>query len=133
MDLHMSSLDTLVQEGPWCVFYATRCHVYWSLTRNVVFSWSSDLISHTNIHTHTHTDTQHTQVPVDWHTHINISLHHLLCAHSSYLYCIEWIIYWHPKCTFHNIFSFQKLFTCKSHLLIRCYKKTLRERQQWKG
>ena len=23
MDLHMSSLSTLVQEGPWCVFYTT--------------------------------------------------------------------------------------------------------------
>ena len=28
MDLHMSSLGSLVPEGPWCVFYITRHHVY---------------------------------------------------------------------------------------------------------
>ena len=38
---------------------------------------------------HTHKHTQHIQGPVDWHTHINIYLHHLLCAHSSYLYYTE--------------------------------------------
>ena len=50
MDLHMSSLGTLVPEGPWCVFYATRRQVYWGLTHNVVFYWYSDLISHTHKH-----------------------------------------------------------------------------------
>ena len=41
----------------------------------------------------THTKhTQHTQGPVDWHTHINIYLHHLLCAHSSHLYYIKWLM-----------------------------------------
>ena len=33
MDLHMSSLGTLVPEGPWCVFYATKRQVYWGLTQ----------------------------------------------------------------------------------------------------
>ena len=33
MDLHMSSFGTLVPKGPWCVFYATRCQVYCSLTK----------------------------------------------------------------------------------------------------
>ena len=84
MDLHMSSLGILVLERPWCVFYATRRQVYWGLT-HVVFYWYSDLISHTHKHT------QHTQGPVDWHTHINIYLHHLLFAHSSYLYYIKWL------------------------------------------
>ena len=37
MDMHTSNLDTLVPEGPWCLFYVTRCHIYWSLTDNVVF------------------------------------------------------------------------------------------------
>ena len=37
MDMHTSNLDTLVPEGSWCLFYVTRCHVYWSLTDNVVF------------------------------------------------------------------------------------------------
>ena len=47
------------------------------------FYWSSGLISHT------HANTQHTQEPVDYHSHINIYLHHLLCAHSSYRYYIK--------------------------------------------
>ena len=37
MDLNMSSLGTLVPEEPWCMFYATRCQVYWGLTHSVVF------------------------------------------------------------------------------------------------
>ena len=49
--------------------------------------------------THRHKDTQHTQGPVDWHTHTNIYLHHLLCAHSSHLYCVEWIVNWYQKFT----------------------------------
>ena len=43
MDLHMSSLRTLVPKGHWCVFYATRCQVSWGLTHEVCYS---DLISH---------------------------------------------------------------------------------------
>ena len=39
-------LGTLVPEGPCCVFYGTRCQVYWGMTHNVVFCWYSDLISH---------------------------------------------------------------------------------------
>ena len=50
MDLHMSSLGTLVPEGPWSVFYATRCQVYLGLTHNVVFYWYSDLTSQTHTH-----------------------------------------------------------------------------------
>ena len=87
MDLHMPSLVTLVSEGPWCVFYATRSQVYWGLT-HVVFYWYSDLISHTQ----THKYTQHTQGLVHWHSHLNIYLNYLLCAHSSYFYYIKWII-----------------------------------------
>ena len=40
---------------------------------------------------HTHKHTQHTQGPVDRHNHINIYLHNLLCAHSSYSYYIKWL------------------------------------------
>ena len=82
---NMSRLGTLVLEWPWFVFYATRRQVYWGLTHNVVFYWYSDLISHTQTHKHT----QHTQGPVDWRTHINIYLQHLLCAHSSYFFYID--------------------------------------------
>ena len=49
--------------------------------------WFDLLLTHK--HRHTHKDTQHTQGSVDGHTHINIYLHQLLCAHSNYLYYIE--------------------------------------------
>ena len=29
---------------------------------------------------------------------------------------MKWIIHWYQKFTFHNIFSFQRLFTCKSYI-----------------
>ena len=73
MHLHMLSLYTLEAEGP-CVFYATRCKVYWDLTHNMHFYWYSDLVSY--IHKHKHI--QHTQRPVDWQTHINIYLQHIM-------------------------------------------------------
>ena len=124
MDLHMSSLGTLVPEGPWCLFYATLSRLLKSDTKYgcLLVPWLS--ITHTHIHTHKHTHTQtrttqrHTQGPVDWHTCINIYLHHLLCAHSSHLYCIEWIIHLYKKFTFHNLFSSQKIFTCQSHISV---------------
>ena len=85
MDLYMSSLGTLVPERPWCVFHATRCQVYWILTHNMVFYLYSDLISIThNTHT-TYSGTSRLTPP------INIYLHHLICAHSSYLYFIKWL------------------------------------------
>ena len=37
MDLHTSSLGTLVSEGPNCAFYARRHQVYSGLANNVVF------------------------------------------------------------------------------------------------
>ena len=86
MDLHMSSFGTLVPKGPWCVFYATRCQVYCSLTKCSFLPvlWLDS--------THTHKHIQYIQGPVDWHTHIHIYLHHyLLCAHSSYFYYIKWL------------------------------------------
>ena len=58
------------------------------------------------------TNTEHTQWPVHWHTNINKNL----CAHSSYLYCTERIFHWYQKFIFYNVFSIQKLFTCKSHI-----------------
>ena len=122
LDMHM--LVTLVPEGPWCLFYATGYQVYWGLT-HIYFCWYSNLISHIHKCRHIHKDTQHTKGPVDLHTHVNIYLHYLLCAHSSYLYYTEWIIHWYQKITFHDVFSFQQLFTCKGHLLymlIWCYK-----------
>ena len=65
--------------------------------------------------THTY---KHTEGPIDWHTHINIYLHHLLCTNSSYLYYIEWTIYWYQKFTIFYLYYMVKVI----HLLIRCYK-----------
>ena len=87
IDLHMLGLVTLLLEGPWCVFYAIRHQVYWGLKHKVVCCWYSDLISHAQTQKHR----QHTQRTVNWHTHINIYLHHLLCAQSSKLCHIKWL------------------------------------------
>ena len=47
IDLHMSSLGTLLPEKP-CMLYTTRYQIYWGLTHNEGFCWYSDLISHTH-------------------------------------------------------------------------------------
>ena len=120
MDLHILSLGTLVPEGPWCVFCATRHQVYLVLTLNRFFAGTwfdthTQACTHACKHAHTHTNSQrqHMQGSLDWHTHVNIYLHHLLCAHSSYLFYIEWIIQWYQKFTIHNVFSFHNVFTRK--------------------
>ena len=46
MTCDLSNLGILVPVGPFCMFYVTRCQVYWGLT-HVVFCQYSDLISHT--------------------------------------------------------------------------------------
>ena len=59
-DRDMSSLSTLVPEGPWDVFYATRHQVYRGLTHNVflMLLWFDMLHPHTNTQTHTaHSET----------------------------------------------------------------------------
>ena len=111
MDLHMSILGSLALEGHWYVFYVTRHQVYWVLT--YVF-FPCTLIWYLT-HIYTHKDTQSTQGPVDLHTHINIYLHQLLCAHRNYLCYIEWIIHWYKKVTFPNIFSLQQSCTCRGN------------------
>ena len=106
MDVHMSSLKTLMH---------VSCNNASSLLSSDIwcgFFLYSDLISDIHTHKHTHKDTQHTSGPVDWHTHVSLYLHQVLCAHSSYLYCNKWIIHWYQKLTSHNTFSFQNLFTC---------------------
>ena len=121
--LMISWMYTCRALGTWCVFYAKRCQVYWGLTHDVVFCSYSNLISDKHTHAHTHTQiyiyiyiyiythththkkkTQHTQGSVGWHTHINMYLNQLLCAHSSYLYYIVWGIHWYQRIT-----SFQPL------------------------
>ena len=54
---------------------------------------------------------------------MNIYQHHLLYAHSSYLYHIKWMIYWYQKIyftEFHNVFAFQTYSLVEvTYLLIR--------------
>ena len=50
---------------------------------------------------HTHRDTQHTQGPVDWHTHINTYLHHLLYAHSIRCYKTRFLV-WNTNNTYRD-------------------------------
>ena len=112
MDLHMSGLCTLVPEGPWCVFYVTRRQVYWGLTHVVVFYWYSDLISRTQTHT------AHSGASRLTHSYKYIFTPPAICSQQLPLLnlMIKWIIHWCQKFIFQNVFSFQKLFTCKSHI-----------------
>ena len=112
MDLNMSSLGTLVPETPWCVV----CNKDSSLLRSdTMWFFTGNLIWY-----HTHKHTVHSG-SVDWHSLVNIYLHHhLLCAHNSYLYYIKWL---NEQFTdIENLLSimgsFQKLFTCKSHVSV---------------
>ena len=88
--LHLLSLGTLVPEGPCNVFYAQGIKFIVGLTLMtwlLVAFWFD--VTHTNKYTHnTHRDQKR---------HINVYLHHLLCAHSSYLYYIELITPWYQK------------------------------------
>ena len=108
MDLNMFSLGTSAPEGPWCVFYSQRCQVYWGLTYNVVFYWYSDLISDTN----TCSTLRDSRLTLPYECIFTILV---MCSQQLLLlhYMIKWIIHWYQKFTFHNVFSFQKLFTCK--------------------
>ena len=91
MDLHMSDLDILVPEGPWCVFYAaillrsdTLCDFLRVLWFDITHTHTRmharthpPTPTHTHTHTHTHTRRHTAHWQVDWHTHI---LHiHTIC------------------------------------------------------
>ena len=67
-----------------CVLYNKASS---SLRSDSYYLGQTHLISHIKTQKHT----QHTQGPLDWHTHINTYLHHLLFVHSSYLYYIKWL------------------------------------------
>ena len=58
----------------------TRLHTVLSVA---LFLWLNGWSRHTQ-------STHHTQGTVEWHNHINIYLHHLSRAHSSYLCYIIW-------------------------------------------
>ena len=108
MIIWIYTCQTLVQEGSWCVFYATRHWGYWGLTRNVLF-YRFFWFDITN------------QGPVVWHTHIIIYLHHLLCAHCSYLYCMKWLNKFPDIKNLLSTMSFLfKNYSLVSHISIDC-------------
>ena len=73
------------------------------------FCWYSDLISHTQ------TGTTHLGASRPAHPCKYIFTPTVTC--SQQLSLLHWmIIHWHQKFTFHNFFSFQRLFTCQSHI-----------------
>ena len=117
--LYLSTRKTLMCVLCNKVSSLLRSDTSWFFTGTLIWYHT---YTQTNTHTHTrtltHTKTQSTLGPVDWLNHINTYLYHLLCAHSSYLYYTEWIIHWYQKFTFYSVFSFQKLFTCKSHISV---------------
>ena len=54
MDLHILSLGTRRTLMCVCVFYATKCQVYWVLTGNVGFYWYPFIFYHIHKHTNIH-------------------------------------------------------------------------------
>ena len=99
MDVHMSNLGTLMHILWVHTMSLLSWHVMWLFAGTLI--WSD-----THTHTHTHSTAQHSTAQhstaqhstlIEWHTHIKIYLHQMLCAHSSYLYYIEWIIHWYQK------------------------------------
>ena len=116
MDLNMSNLDTLVAEGPYCMFCATRRQIYWGLTNNVAFCYFFDLI----LHTHKQRHTTHAGAKRLTHPHKYILTPAVTC--SQLLSALHWInnslmskIYFTE---FHNVFTFQKLLTWRSHISV---------------
>ena len=123
MDPQMWNCVTLLPEGPWCVFYATRHQLYWGLIHNVIFCLYSDLISHTHTHTHTQRERER-EASIMTHSYKCIITPPVMC--SQQLSLLQWMNEemnsWYQKFTFGSVFCFQKLFTCKIYPLIRCCK-----------
>ena len=57
---------------------------------------------HTNTHTHTHKDTEHTQGPVDWHTHIYIYITYYVLTTAIFITLNNSLIskFYFPQCLF---------------------------------
>ena len=80
----------------------------------------------TCIPTNTQTHTAHSGASTQQ-AYINIYLHHMLGSPQELPllhWIIKWIILWYQKFTFHNVFSFQKLFTDKSDISVDYMLKT---------
>ena len=92
MDLHMSSLGTLVLQRFCGMFHATW-HQFTEFYHMTWFFAGTLIWHHKRKWWHTtHTGANRLR-------HINICYHHLLCAQSSCLYYTEWIICWYQNFT----------------------------------
>ena len=109
IDLDLSISVTSVPKRPLYVLSATWLLFHSGLTHNLIFCWYSYLISIRHMPTKTHSGTnsltqpyKHTSTP--------------LAKCSQQLSVLHWIFHWCQKFTFHNVFSLQKLLTCRSHI-----------------
>ena len=130
-----------------CWFYATGHQIYQRfVTKEMVFA-------STLIWNHTHKHIQDTQRPIALDTHTNTYWHHPLRVHDSYQYYTEWITCWYKNLLYrgppvmcmqklpvlhwlscwyvniyftevYNVFTFQKLLTCRRHNLLIRFEKT---------
>ena len=93
------------------------CNKAWCLLRpDIPWFFANTLIWY-HAHKHIHAKTHNTLCGQYWHINIsNTYQHRMLCAHNSYTYYIQWIIHWYQNLTFHNVLSFQKLLTYRSHI-----------------
>ena len=108
MDLHMSNFGT--SEGPCCVFYATRRQ---GLLRSD--TWGILLVLWFDI-TQIQNHTAHSGANRLTHSYKYILTPPVMC--SQQLSALHWIIHWYQKFSYHNVFSFQKLLTCRSHISV---------------
>ena len=111
MDLHMLSLGTLVSKRNWCVFQGTKFTEVW----HIMWLFAGSLIWY---HTHKHTQRHTAHLGDSRLAHPNkyIFTPPVMCSQHSVIYYIKWITHWYQKFTFHNVFSFQKLFISKTHI-----------------
>ena len=115
MDLNMLSLGTSVPERTWCVFYALRHQVYWSMTHAFLPVLWFDIIL-TKRHT-THSGTTGMTQP-----NKNIFTRSVMC--SQQLTLLHWMNNsLKSKIYFPMFFLLKNYLLVKViHLLIRCYK-----------
>ena len=114
MDLHMSGLGTrrtsmcFMQQG---IKFTAVWHIMCFFTGTLIWY-------HT--HTNTQTHTAHLGASRLTQPHKYIFPPPVMCSEQLPLLhsMIKWITRWYQKFSFHDVFSFQKLFTCKSQISV---------------
>ena len=123
MDQNMWNLSTLVLEGPVCFM---QQGIKFTKVWDVMCFFSNTLIwcntpTHPHCHAHTQTETHTKHDPRDWINHTKyILMPSVMC--SQQLSVLHWMNNLETSkiyiTEFHNIFAFQTLLTCKSHIYI---------------